>query len=172
MPINSNIQDAANGLTGWFLRTPILNGFRNAIVKPIGDILDLFSAFRDAERWKLDHDSTIISLEQYLNFHFGIPYDPATRDADIGSGGLIWIESGNKKFLYVYNKSENRPSKIIYNKSESISPNFYLNNYVEFLATNHFIVWIPVGVPYDDAIVRSLVDHFKLASKTYTIQTY
>lgn len=172
----NTIKNIMNGLTAWFLRTPIVNGFRDAIAKAIDDILDLFYLFRTALRWKLFHSSQIISLEHYLNDHFAIPYSVATRDADIIAGNIIWVESQNFVPFYLYNKIESRPKHYIYNKSEyPLTPpsvKTYLRQYSELLDSSSFIVWIPVAVVYDDAIVRSLIDFFKLAGKTYSIQTY
>lgn len=168
----SNIQQAGNGLTPWFLRSPVFGAFRDVVMNVLDVLFGDFYVERDTLRKKLDTNSQIIYLEYYLNVvHFGQPYDPATRAADISGGTIVWIESANKSFLYVYNKSEGRPPRYLYNKSESL-PTTYLNNRSEFLASNHFTVWIPVAWTFDNAIMESIIDFFKLASKTYDIQTY
>lgn len=48
----------------------------------------------------------------------------------------------------------------------------YLRNKIEGNAVYDFIIWVPVGVVFGEAQMRALVDLYKLAGKTYTIQTY
>lgn len=169
----STIKDWANGLTGWFLRTPIFNAFRDSIAKSLDDVLSLFYSFRDAEIWKLEHNSQIVYLEHYLNNWLGIGYDPATRDARIAAGEIIWIESPNTIPPYVYNKIESRPKKYLYNKTESL-PKMYLRNYSETLNTSLFVVWIPNAYNggFSEPVMTDLINFFKLSGKSFSLQYY
>lgn len=51
-------------------------------------------------------------------------------------------------------------------------PRLFLKNQEEGQSTNDFIIWVPVSLVYDESELRALVAIYKLAGKTYTIQTY
>lgn len=169
------INDFANGLTPWFIRTPIFNGIRNAVMKPIDFIHDLLMAFKIDQRWILCHSSRIVDLEHFLNDYFSITYSTSSRDADIVSGLIVWIESANVITRFVYNKIEQRPKFYLYNKTE-IPPKetTYLKNFSETLNSSSFIVWIPTSLSggFSEDDLKSKIDLFKLAGKTYSIQYY
>lgn len=167
----ATIKQFANGLTPWFLRTLKFNGIRDSIANEIDAIRANFNSLRDSVKWDLFHNSQIVYLEHYLNDKFGIPYSVATRDADIVSKTIIWIESKNMVPVFIFNKIEGRPPFYVYNKSES-QPETYLKNYSEFLSVSNFIVWVPNTLTYNETVLEKLINFFKLGGKSFQIQNY
>lgn len=165
------IQQFANGLTPWFLRTRIFNAIRNSIVSQLEFLKNIFDDFRSLIKWKLFHNSQIVYLEHYLNDNYSLAYSPATRGADIAAKTIIWIESKNMVKPFLYNKIENRPKRYLYNKAEAM-PTTYLKNNSEYYFTSNFIVWVPVSLTFNNFQMTELINFFKLGGKSFTINTY
>lgn len=121
--------------------------------------------------YNLNHSASIISLEKILNEYYSLAYTVATRDAKILAGDIIWIESRNLNKLYIYKKSELETPLYLRLKSESL-PAPYLITKNEFLATNTFIINVPVSLSFTDIDIKRLVDKYNLATKRYNIITY
>ncbi len=160
-----------------------------SILKPLKTVNVLFVAFRLAIQYKLQFNAQIIYLEHYLNDL----YDPAKRD--------IYIEdTANIEFNYLYNTIENRPpiylfnnnnidslynssetsSSIVSNASEAsplylgslIGMPFYFLNNSEYANQVDYIVMVPVGISYNELLMRKQILTYNQAGKRFNINTY
>ncbi|BDD10854.1 hypothetical protein FUAX_40700 (plasmid) [Fulvitalea axinellae] len=119
-------------------------------------IPDLWS-FRDKTLYDLRHNSTVVYMEKLLNDRFNLgagPTDPLIRIAD-GSSPLR---------VFSYLNVENNP---IYTDGPTYThlKEEYAADYADF------IIQVPSTVNYDVAVMKSLVNKFKLAGKKYKIVT-
>lgn len=165
-----NFFEILKKLVAWFYRQPRFAAILQTLAQPINFANGLFVDLRNAIIDKLKWNTQIVQLEKLLNLRFGIPYDPATRDADIASHSIIWIQSDNKLNHYLYNDIENRPMTWLFNDSETTP--VYFENDIELYASNSFIIHIPAMYGFDPIWLRDLVNTYRLASKSFTVDTY
>jgi hypothetical protein len=134
--------------------------FLKAISKPLIEVYDLFTAFRNNNIKILSFSSQVISLEYALNDRF----NPGNDEIYI----LDYLQFSD---LYLYNKVEDRNDKYFFNKAEA-KQYYYLRNKTEYSGDFDFVVMVPTWLTYDINEMRSLINRYKLAGKRYTIVNY
>ena len=180
------------------LRRVIRLAWLDAIFTQLAWVHTNFIKFTNVTKYTLAHNSQRIYLEKYLNDAF----DPTNRGIFIEqvynqSRLYLYHKSELKPKRYIYRKWDSAVSYLVdefavdaryvykalspnTNVQPSVSPlvwlryadRSYLYHKEEFNAFLDFIVWVPVGVPYDDSVMRSLIDFYRFAGKQYVIQTY
>lgn len=173
MNYNIDISKLLRRLTPWFLRTPIFLALLGSISTVVKAVNTLFYDFTVDTKYFLSFNGQIVYLERRLNDEFSLTYAPATRETDIAGNDIIYIESISAPSEYLFNKAELRDPRYIFNDAENLAE-FYVYNDAENAAidTDNFIINIPAAVTYDENVVRSIVNAYKPAGKTYSIVTY
>jgi hypothetical protein len=130
------------------LASPFVKGYNNLL------------AYRDLLIYQLTITPQVVYLEKMLNDR----YDTALR--------RIYIEDGKQyNPLFVFRKLELKPV-YLFRKSETLKPKRYV--YVIGEAGQQsfdFVVYVPLGMTYNEIELKALVNNYKLASKIFTIQT-
>lgn len=147
-----------NGLLPSLIRGQEFTALNEVMAAPIQELADELL-------YKMQHDSTVISLEKVLNeFQEVIGYDPsnhvATRQIYIEDGPVIERD-------WLFQENENQP-KFWFLESEN-QPDFLDVFPAEYY---HFIVWVPMGMVIQTEKFRAVLDYYKLAGKKYKIQKY
>lgn len=119
-----------------------------------------FLQFRNDTTYWLYFNGQIIYMEHVLNDQF----DPANRG--------IYIENlADIQYDYLYNAIEQRTPIYLDNVSENKPPDYFVNQ-SEYDAHTTFIVWVPSTVTFDANKMKAIVNKYRIAGKTYQIQTY
>lgn len=146
-----------------FLRKRRTYEYLLALIEPIVVLYTEFKKYRADVIYRLEHDSTVYSIENVLNDSF----DPQLRRIEIkdvfeGQPLYFYEEAANKP-VYFYPESDNKP---VY---------FYGDSYFA-PATTDFIVLMPddlkppIGsLSLRISEIKKEVDYYKLASKRYEI---
>ena len=135
-----------------FLRKPFLLAYLNCLVKPLSDVYDEWSSFRNDNIFKLNHNGQVCYLRKALN-----------DECDPGERRII-IEEGNKyPRQYLYTQPENKPrymgTMILYLNSD------YADTGVDF------IVRAPKSVMNESMErLKAMVEFYKLGGKRYKIE--
>lgn len=98
-------------------------------------------------------------MEAFLNDRF-----------DFIGRGIFIEDSLTVTTLYIFKRAEANPVWL-YTRPEDIPVHVYTRGELMGNLTIDFIVWVPVGVPYDEAEMRAMIAT-KLCGKRYTIQTF
>lgn len=146
-----------------FLRKRRTYEYLLALIEPIVVLYVELKKYRADAIYRLEHDSTVYSIENVLNDSF----DPQLRRIEIRD-----VFEGEP--LYVYEESANKP---IYIYPESANKPVYVNGGSYFdRADTDFVVLIPSDLkPVSTSLdlrlseIKKLVDYYKLASKRYNI---
>lgn len=142
------------------LRQPKFIDWLMTAFKGLRDIYSEFIQFRNDTTYWLYFNGQIIYLEHVLNDQF----DPVNRG--------IYIENlADIQYDYLYNAIEQRTPVYLDNKSENKPPDYFVNQ-SEY--DNHitFIVWVPATVTFNINKMKAIVNKYRIAGKTYQIQTY
>lgn len=128
---------------------------------PFISIYNSLLSFRDQIIYKLTITPQVVYLEKMLNDR----YDTVQR--------RIYIMDGQEYAqLFIYMAAELKPL-FIYTKAEVAKPKNYLYVKGEVgQGTFDFVVFVPNDVAFDPNEIASLINTYKLASKTYNIQTF
>lgn len=154
-----NFNDIVNKLLPIRLQTIRNRSLLYAMIKPLQSLNTNFVILRNAINYKLLFNAQVIYLEHFLNDL----YDPVNR-------GIYIQDTANIDYKYLFNKNENRPV-YIYNKSEN-KPKFYLYNKQEYGGLFEFKIMVPVGVSFNELLMRKQVKFYNNAGRRYLINTY
>lgn len=131
---------------------PIIMGYVNALVEPVKEIYTTFMAIREADWYKLGHNSQVCYMEGVLNDSF----DNTLR--------RIFITDGNKyERTYIYTRAEALPKYL---------GKIYLHPRSDYADTGvDFIVHAPASIESSTNIYefKALVNEYKEADKRYII---
>ena len=141
-----------------FMRGINMLAFIFASIKPLNDIQILFYQFFEAKKYELTFNGQVIYLEHILNDQF----DPVLRRIYIDS-----VESLPN--IYLFNSIEENEETYLFNNSAG-ELGLYLYNNLEYQSDNDFTVYVPIGLVYNEILMRYYLDKYKLASKQYNIQ--
>lgn len=142
-----------------FLRKDVLMSIVTAVYAPIVSLHNLFLQYRKAKFYAIAMNFETCYLESFLNDRF----DFALRriyidDAPVGASTFIYMQ-GEERPLVLTLRSETAP-QYMYTRGESGGDILY-----------DFIVYVPIGVQYDDVEIRAMLAT-KISGKRYKIQTY
>ena len=118
-----------------------------------------FISLTEKINYKLTFSAQTIYLEHTLNDL----HDPITRG--------IYIETEPPiDFIHLFNNAELKPETYLFNNAES-SP-VYIGNFIEYGSQNHFTVFYPIALPFNEIAQRKTIDQYNLAFKKYQFQSY
>ncbi len=133
--------------------------FLYLILHPLKAVNILFDQYKATTNYKLIFNGQVIYLEHYLNDL----YDNTLR--------RIYIEdTANIDYSYIYNQAELLPTLMVYNAAENVP--VYIYNNSEAVDNIDFIIKIPIGVTFNESVLRTQIDYYKIAGKKYTIETF
>lgn len=132
--------------------------FLQAAVKPLKQLHQSFLDRRQQTLFYMAYNSQVIYLERLLNIVF-----------NSGNPGIYIDDAVQFDYWFLYNTAENHP-QYIYNTDEN-QP-VWLYNQTEFETNYDFIVFVPLGLQFNENQMKALINRYKLAGKRYTIQTY
>lgn len=174
--LNVDFRALANSAMPHFLRQPKLSALVKTVMYPLqdknADLVELQRTNFSAQTTT----SQVVSLEGFLNAEYGIAYDPATRDADIAAGNIIYIETLDRGIQYVFKQIEGKDVLVYKNEDEGTTFFLYTNNEITS-GQPDFTVWIPTGLftPFEGVEIdkfKAFVDFYKLAGKVYELKEY
>lgn len=147
-----------------FLRQPVLMAWLRAIAFPLQSLHDRHQAARTQRLYELRHTSQICYIKDALNNEFGITdYANGFEIEDINApGNWVWIYDENvDRFDDEQHMLFDDPT-FIHDLSAILPP------------TSAFFVLVPQSVTLDEtnrARIRSIVNKYRLASRTFEIKT-
>ena len=146
-----------------FLRRPVLMAWLRAMVYPLQQLHDRHQSARTQRLYELHHTSQICFIKDALNNEFGITdYATGFEIEDINApGNWIWVYDENvERFDDEQHMLFDEPTWI--HDTASILP-----------PTSAFTVLVPKHIEIDetnDARIRSVVNKYRLASRTFEIK--
>ena len=146
-----------------FLRRPVLMAWLRAMVYPLQQLHDRHQSARTQRLYELHHTSQICFIKDALNNEFGITdYAAGFEIEDINAPGKwIWVYDENvERFDDEQHMLFDEPTWI--HDTASILP-----------PTSAFTVLVPKHIEIDetnDARIRSVVNKYRLASRTFEIK--
>lgn len=154
---DTDIQRLGRQLLPSILRKERIYALLAALIAPLVALKDLFLKSRSGNLYRLSITPQVFSLEKMLNDR----YDGLLRRIYITAGRFrrskfIYTQAEQKP-LFIRTKEE-MPQTIIYNSSGE-------TGFVE----QSFIIHIPAGMSLNEAEVRSMVDTYKLVTRSFTI---
>lgn len=130
-----------------------------AMLYAVGQVHSSFLTYRKAKIYQLTITPQVCYLERMLNDR----YDSSLRRIYISDA--VWHLP-----LFVYMEAENKPVPV-YQTSEA-KPVTVWTEGESGVALNDFVVFVPIGLQYNSAEMRSLIDSYKLFGTKYTIQLF
>lgn len=146
-----------------FLRRPVLMAWLRAMAYPLQQLHDRHQSARTQRLYELHHTSQICFIKDALNNEFGITdYATGFEIEDINANGnWIWVYDENvERFDNEDHMFFDEPTWI--HDTSSILP-----------PTSAFTVLVPKHIEIDetnDARIRSVVNKYRLASRTFEIK--
>lgn len=154
--VNISIREA---LGSRFLKVKQLNWIVS-LLSPIQTIMDDYDLWRKQRFYLIQITSQVISLTGYLNDQ----YDPFLRRIylitlnDYTNGEWLALESEVEPFLWLGFESENT--------------GVWLSQEAEQNTGLDFIFYIPIGIVSQSNLIKQAVTAYKLAGKTFSIETF
>lgn len=140
------------------LRKPAHIAWIQALCHPVNYIYQDFLRSREANLYRLKITPQVVYLQKLLNDRYDIDERRIRiRNAKRFNSFFLYLEEESKP-AYVFLETENEP--------------FYLFTEEEVgMRTADFYVIVPTSIIFDENEMRALLDMYKLAGKTYKIQT-
>lgn len=140
------------------LRKPTSLAFLEAVAEPFETLQSNLYGNHEHTKELLKFNGQVCYLEHVLNDNF----DFSSRQIYIGDGNV-------NPLTYVFDESEPNEDLILFNQSEGGTPP-YLYNLSEIAIEVDFIVFYPGSiVPFDENLMRSIIDRYRCASKRYLL---
>ena len=144
-----------------FLRRPVLMAWLRAMAYPLQQLHDRHQSARTQRLYELHHTSQICYIKDALNNEFGITdYADGVEIEDINApGNWIWVYDENVERFY---------DKLLFDE-----PTWIHDTSSILPPTSAFTVLVPKHIEIDetnDARIRSVVNKYRLASRTFEIK--
>ncbi len=152
---NTDFNRQVSLLLPTFKRKTKMVNFLKSLIKPLIELYQSFKRFRTDSLYKINHNGQVVYLQKVLNDRF----DTTLRRIYI-SDGLF----NNPTYVFPYEDGKDiyLNTQYIFNETE-----------LEFKDVD-FVVVLPADMTVsdeEDIRMRSLINYYKLASKTYKITT-
>jgi hypothetical protein len=169
-----NIIQLIHRTLSYDLRKSVNVSFIYALNRPLNSVAIAFEDFTRQRKRSAKYNVQKMVLERMLNLYYYGQDKWATASDPTASGG-IYIEQaiGNLDFAYSWTNTEGTQQDYSWRNSETPASQSY--SWTDAEVTNlifDFKVKIPAAFTYNENEVRGLVDRYKLAGKSYTIETY
>lgn len=129
-----------------------------ALCFPVNFLYQLFLRNRDANLYRLKITPQVVFLERLLNDRY-----------DISARRIRITDALDYDPVYLYQEPENKPAYLF---TEGENKPVYLFTEEEVgLQTVNFYVIVPRTIIFNENEMRALLDTYKLAGKTYKIQS-
>lgn len=138
------------------LRQPKMIAWLKALTWPVQQLYSEFKRNRSANLYRLKITPQVVYLERLLNDR----YDVAERRIKV-------IDSVYHDPTYIYTKAENKP-KYLRRKSEAVFMYLFRKSETA-LDPADFTIEIPAEIEFQEPELRGIIDGYKLAGKTYSI---
>ena len=153
-----------------FLRQPVLMAWLRAMAYPLQQLHDRHQAARTQRLYELRHTSQVCYIKGALNNEFGI--------TDYANGFEIEDVDTPGNWLWLYNEKDDEGNIIdIYNNAQHKlfdDPTLVSGTSTILTPTSAFTVIVPQSIERNetnDARIRSIVNKYRLASRTFEILT-
>jgi len=161
------------------LRTQLTVAYLYVASYPLKQLNFSFYVFGGKQRREVRFNSQVMLLERALNLRY-LDMDKWATYASPTANNGIYIDSTTviTNLGYAWNLNEGQPNEgYAYNIGETpIEPPAhtveYAYNLSEFLGQTLFIVMVPSWLTFDQTEMRAFIDKYRMAGRTYTIQTY
>jgi hypothetical protein len=132
-------------------------------------IFELFYRVQETALYRMQHNGETIYLEKVLNDFFTVPgYDPTDHDGT----KQIYIEDALvSEKIYIHQNAEEE-SVFIEDDGDDSEDDLFLDSESEGNDSFGFIIFIPDTIPFNEAVVRSVVNNYRYIGTYFTIQTY
>ena len=135
------------------LRQPAMVAWVQALLSPLTDLHYRFKEKRERDWFILNHNGQVCYLRGALNAEF----DPDEKRIEIVDG-IIHEQQ------YIYTRPEEKPKYL---------GTMYLHDRETYAQEGpDFIVLVPADLEFDNYQMRAMIDQYRLATKTYKIETY
>ncbi|MBQ6684256.1 MAG: hypothetical protein IJM74_09155 [Bacteroidales bacterium] len=147
-----------------FLRQPVLMAWLRAMAYPLQQLHDRHQAARTQRLYELRHTSQICFIKDALNNEFGI--------TDYANGFEIEDINAPGEWVWIYDENVDRfddEQHMLFD-----DPTFIHNISAILPPTSAFFVLVPQSITIDEtneARIRSIVNKYRLASRTFEIKT-
>lgn len=147
-----------------FMRQPVLMAWFRAMAHPLQQLHDHHHAARKQRLYELHHTSQVCFIKEALNNKFGITdYANGFEIEDINApGNWVWIFDENVDLFDDEQHMLFDDPTFIHDMSAILPP------------TSSFFVLVPQTIVIDEtneALIRSIVNKYRLASRTFEIKT-
>lgn len=143
------------------LRRPAVYAFLRALLFPLKQLLQSFTAYREAIDRQLSYNAFEIYLEKWLN---DVLFFPA---------GTIYITDEVLPIVALSLQSEGNDPVYMSNADEDPATPLQLYSTPPDMIIGEFIVHVPTGLSDEQlAIIRQWVDYYKFAGTQYRIIEY
>ncbi len=147
-----------------FLRQSVLMAWLRAMAHPLQEIHDRHQAARTQRLYELRHTSQVCYIKDALNNEFGI--------TDYANGFEIEDINAPGEWVWIYDENVDRFDDEQHMLFED--PTFIHNISAILPPTSSFFVLVPQTIVIDEtneARIRSIVNKYRLASRTFEIKT-
>lgn len=150
-------------LLPYFHRKPVMIAWIEVLMYPFSSVYGFWLDYFTEKRFDAWITGQVAMLQYMLNTKF------------YGNGNLLSIyivdDYDDENDVMIFNKHEQETETFIYNTDEEADEEVYVFNSNE-VGYYDFIVMVPEDLEFDENYMRSLINKFKLAGMSYTIQTY
>lgn len=142
-------------------RTPIVEQWITFLLKPAIEVYDKLLLYFNDVRYRTAFNGQVIYLEHLINATFN------------NGGDEIFIEDGPINETYLFNESEINEDVYLFNETEAPTPEQYVFNEDDSTGDElGFIINVPNALPMNVPQFTALVNSYKLAGMSYTINYY
>jgi hypothetical protein len=156
----------------WFLRSERMVAWLWSLMYPLHQLSVQWYGFTATRRRAARYNGQVIVLERALNLRYMLE-DKWATDADPTASGGIYIENVASAIptTFIWSNNEAQPPLYIYGDAEA-QPPVYIYADAEYSAQYDFIVRVPVAFSFDVNEMTAFVNQYRVAGKTFTIDTY
>jgi hypothetical protein len=167
-----NIIQILHRCVAWFMRSQSMLAWMYATLHPLSSVAAQWDTFTIVRKRDTLTNGQVIVLERALNLKYMLEDKWATASDTTASGG-IYIENVASAIptTFIWSNNEAQPPLYIYGDAEA-EPPLYIYSDAEYSAQYDFIVRVPIAFSFDVDEMTAFVRQYRVAGKTFTIDTY